>query len=233
MNRGVVAIAVLVVFLVLGTPAIASPVTFRFSASVMSIYDPSNYLHGSVSIGQSLSGIFTFSPSVPDSGASANMGVYLQQPPDAYIAATLGDYQIRSSGAFQIQVVHEPAIPEDDYRVNAHDSPPSKGVTLSNGTDRFEEVGFFLYAVDCSTVGLVHSTALPSNPPDFSHVAENMTGITLEATPPGQSGPAVWYVRATSLELSLVPEPSTFRIVWSGLGAVGLVAAWRRRKRAV
>jgi len=28
-----------------------------------------------------------------------------------------------------------------------------------------------------------------------------------------------------------VPEPSTF-LLWSGLGAVGLIAAWRRRKRA-
>jgi len=28
-----------------------------------------------------------------------------------------------------------------------------------------------------------------------------------------------------------VPEPTTL-IVWSGLGAVGLAAAWRRRKRA-
>jgi len=30
---------------------------------------------------------------------------------------------------------------------------------------------------------------------------------------------------------SPVPEPSTL-VLWSGLGAMGLIAAWRRRKRA-
>ena len=39
------------------------------------------------------------------------------------------------------------------------------------------------------------------------------------------------YEHAFLLTPPTVPEPSTL-LIWSGLGAMGLIATWRRRKRA-
>jgi hypothetical protein len=59
----------------------------------------------------------------------------------------------------------------------------------------------------------------------------NQFGIGYQATPPEYGRWAEIYVDNVKIDASPVPEPSTLAL-WSGLGAIGLLMTWRRRKRA-
>jgi hypothetical protein len=81
-------------------------------------------------------------------------------------------------------------------------------------------------------------TGTGPNNPDFSGAGAPIqfgfiTGIYFTGT--GSTGSKVGGIDDFSVKIETtaqaVPEPFTL-LVWSGLGAMGLIAAWRRRKRA-
>ena len=187
----------------------AGPVTFGFTGTVTSIYDPLQILQGAVVPGDSFLGTYTFDASAADANASNDdLGEYFNAVLD--IEGTIGpiDFAAPNSPLSSISVFNNLVASSADFF----------GVSVSGvrmtGVEGFGRLGLGLR----DSTGIVfHDDRLFTIPPPIADF--DMTSFTFQNT-------------LETLRLSgelrtfaLVPEPST------GLLALALsLAAYRRRR---
>jgi len=140
----------------------ATPVTFEFTGLI----DPGSYMGTAnpIDVGnQTIHGTYTFESEYIMPPSPIGLAIYPQYIDETIgINANIGEFQLVSSGDFDIRVAHYPVYSEDTYRVNA-----GHGVSISNGSISFYNVGFFLDLYD-RDLELLTSNYLPLLPPDIS-----------------------------------------------------------------
>lgn len=220
-------LGVLLAFLIAAQNVSAVPITFAFSGTTTLV--GADVDDGTVSIGESVSGQFTFESDTPDSDGSTDVGSYLS----AITAAefTFGTYS-GTAGSGNISV-------RDDYVTGfgTFDIFGALGMAAITGSDvngRALE-NFNLQLLD-DTLTMLSSDALPTTAPSpFRNDNANTTFLLLQFEPVLSTNIVAAQIRATVDSVSLVatdpepsvPEPSTILLFAASI--VGLRFARLKR----
>lgn len=199
------------------SPALAGPITYKFTGTVDSV---DAGLAGTFSVGQALTGSYTFESTTPArAGSNSTFAVF-----DALTALSfsIGGYSASSAGASEIQVDNDPGAPDHDrYGVVSRASDGLTGPAVGGNA-----LNFFGFRLDDST-NAVFSDALI--------LPTSLSLSSFDSTPPSRRffvffGPITspQVVSGTITGLAAVPEPGSLAL---GLAGAAGVAAWRRKRR--
>lgn len=211
------ALAVTTLAVVAGaSEARAALITYDFQGTIDSV-DPA--LAGTFSIGQSLSGLYTFeSTTAARAGSDSTFAVF-----DALtnLAFTLGTYSASSTGALEIQVDNDPPAPDSDrYAVVSRASDGLSGPSLGSFS-----LDFFGFRLDDSTNTVFSDALILPTSLDLADFDNRRFFLFF------RDGSDFVGVSGTIDSLSAVPEPSSLALGLVGV-ATGAGVAWRRRRRS-
>ena len=199
------------------TSANASLITFNFTGTVTLVESP---LGGTFSLGQTLSGSYTFDSSIAATGAStSNFAVFNALTSFNF---SIGGYSASSSGAPEIQVDNDPGAPNHDrYAIVSQASNGLTGPDVSSLA-----LNTFGFRLDDSTDSVFSNALILPTALNFSDFTSSSFFVFFT-----NSAGALSIVSGTLTDVSAAPLPATLPLFASGLGALGLLG-WRRKKNA-
>ena len=217
MQKVIICLCVASTVLLSNTSSSADPVTFNYSAQVATVTG-SPIFGVNITIGDTVTGFFTYESSTPDSNASNDRGDYLHISGGAFRASVVGlNTVITGSTTPFVQVEN---LSSDTFRYIDGAHPANQvnpdGVMMLNGVPD-ADIELFL-AISDSSGSVFVDDSLPnpfpiSMPPNIPHT------FSLN------DGNATILLQFTSL--TPVPEPSTMAIL--SIGFVAVMATRRRR----
>jgi hypothetical protein len=206
MKRGII-LPVVVIICALSfsaLPAQATLITIEIEAEVDSVYDPSGYLEGNISAGDTITGTYTYESTTADTNPSPYVGDYEHFASPAGIFLSVGEFDFTTDLAnvdFLVSVCDAGGpYDTDNYLIRSYNNLP-----LSNGT----LVDHISWQLDDDTATALSNIDLPTSPP----ILDNwQAGNHLRLH--GERGGYIVDAHVTSA----VPEPAT--IVLFAIGAL-------------
>lgn len=210
----------------------AVPRTFEFTATVTSYStdlatDP---FGGTIGIGSSITGYYTFDTAAPDNNPGTGFGNYYWPGGSYTVHAEIGSHTFDYNDALQILV-------ENDCGYGAID--PTTGCGPVNQVDLYQVHGgetvssditnqFLMFLVDDNLNALNSDSLLLTPPPLSAFTRTDGTLTSREDDPYGGLGIYRYWIDydLTSLTMRSVPEPATLALL--GAGLVGLGFARRK-----
>jgi len=209
--KSLLTIAVLSIGMFDAAVADATPITFNFAGNVASV---DSSLGSTFSVGQTLSGSYTFESTTADSEVDPAFGLYGNAL--TTLSFTIGSYiGTLGVGASEFAVSNSPPPPTgigDFYDLTAD---PVSGPSVGSDPPKT-----FALRVRDDTASALSSDALPVTPPDLA-IFTSTTWFLLFDSGAQVGGPL------TSLTLA-IPEPSSLVLFIYGLAGLAL---WARRRR--
>ncbi|UCG59061.1 MAG: PASTA domain-containing protein, partial [Phycisphaerales bacterium] len=166
----------------IAAPALAAPVTISYEGIITRVIDYSGKLDGSVVVGGSFSGQYTFESTQPDERPrDPKYGYYRydeKAPAGMTMSVTVGNYSFETSGtdsSSRIDVGDNLSYPADTYAVRTRALSQTAGPALQL-REVGSEIGFWL----CTQKNLstITSDALPLSMPDLANF-EAVNGFAL------------------------------------------------------
>ena len=140
-----------------------NPVTFNLAGTVTYVKDTGNIFNGEITVGQTITGQYTFYVNAVDTHTADTIGDYRFTQPECGIIVNIGDrkFQTDSSNVnLLIEIVNNHgAAPSDNYVVRSYNNLK---------LDETNTVDHISWQLDDSTANAIDNTALTSNPPDLS-----------------------------------------------------------------
>jgi hypothetical protein len=207
----------LAVFQASVSDAWAAIITYNFTSTV-SYCQNQPVLGITTTIGTPVSGMFAFDTSALDT--SPNIP-FVGRYPGAYASISIGGVTVTSSQSAFVEVLDANA-PDDHF--NFRDGVQSSGDPIFvNGLPM--TTGVLWLSLSSPDGSVFSNDSLPS-----AAQLEQLQPYAFRLQQTDTSG-VIFFTDSVSATVTTVPEPSTI-VIWSGLGVTGLIAAWRRRKRA-
>jgi len=139
-------------------PAHSILITIEITAEVDSVDDPSGYLEGNISVGDTITGTYTYESTTLDTNPSPYVGAYEHFASPAGIFLSVGGFDFTTDPTnvdFLVEVVNN--YPSGDYYlVRSYNN-----LALSNGT----LVDHISWQLDDSTATALSNIDLPTSPP--------------------------------------------------------------------
>jgi hypothetical protein len=174
------------------------PISINFTAEVWDVDDDFNHLGGAISVGDTITGSYTYDAATPDSNPDPTVGRYLYTSPPYGIRVDAGGFVFQTDPSnvdFEIEILNDRDSPARDYYVVTG----RHGLPLSNGAS----VDSIQWQLDDPTATALSSDALPTVPPTLADW-ESLFGLWLL----GEGSPYGFYtVSAHVTSVSLAPPP--------------------------
>jgi len=201
----VLAIAILGGLILWPSSAEASLITIEIEAVVDSVSDERNYLEGKITVGDIITGFYSYDSSTPDTNPSPTVGHYWHYGTPAGISLTVGGWNFQTDSAnveFLIGVGDDGPSGNDAYWLTSYEN-----LALANGT-LVDSIGWQL---EDDTGGALSSDVLPLTGPLLGDWQSNHLRLH------GERGGYIIDAHVTSA----IPEPGTMLLF--GLAGVLLV----------
>ena len=180
----------------------AALITIDIIATVDSVDDQGNYLEGKISVGDTITGYYTYDLLTPDSEPLAYAGLYEHNNPPAGISLNVGGFNFRTdldNIDFVVAILNDyPPLLKDQFWMRSYNNLP-----LSNGTT----VDGISWQLDDLSGNALSNTDLPTTAPVIDDWEANVLNI---------SGDRKFGIQAHVT--SAVPEPATVLLI--GLGGL-------------
>jgi N-acetylneuraminic acid mutarotase len=190
-------------FLIVGAqPAQAAPITIQFSAEVAVVDDFSDLLGGAISVGNTITGEYTYESTTMDSNPLSAVGDYWHTTAPYGISVNAGGFVFSTDPAnvgFLVEIVNDdlsPGFATDQYLLRSYNNLP-----LSNGIP----VGHIAWQLDDPTATALTSDALPTSLPVLTDW-QSLFGLTLEGGTSQFPG-ASYFIRAHVTNVAVRPAP--------------------------
>lgn len=109
-------------------PAQATLITIEITAEVDSVDDPSGYLEGNISAGDTITGTYTYESTTPDSSPlDPIVGHYYHYSSPSGISLTVGAFDFRTDPSnvyFHVLIVNDNQSGDDIYGVDSQNNVP-------------------------------------------------------------------------------------------------------------
>jgi hypothetical protein len=135
-------------------------VTFTFTGKVAQMSDRGGVLDGSVQVGSSLAGTYTFDPETPDSNKDSTVGDYQHTVAGYGLLVKVGNYEFKTDPArvnFLLEVVDRPE--RDNYLLRSYNNV-SSGPRLPA-----DAISHISWQLDDPTGKVLAGDAIPAGPP--------------------------------------------------------------------
>lgn len=206
----------------------AAPVTFYFSGTVGSIYEPSDVINASVAVGTAFHGHYTFDPGATDTNADPDIGWYESSGAQYEYVVHIGDYTFTSIAENFSSI--DINVNADDTGSDSYNVHSAFVVTASPALDEDVvaiESRFSLIDGDRTAF---NSADLPLTPPSlnpFGDSGSDFNNFVLHGLAGGGASPLL-QVRGDIA--TLTPEPTSGALALLGLGGAAMLNRRRRRR---
>jgi uncharacterized repeat protein (TIGR01451 family) len=151
----------------------AASVIIKITAEVATVDDSSGLLGGSINVGDTLTGCYSYETTTPDTNSSPTVGDYRHSSPQFGITINGGGFVFETDPAnvdFLVEIVNDHGTPaRDNYLLRSYNNLP-----LSNGAF----VEHISWQLDDPTLSALSSATLPLVPPNLSDWQSNF-GLTI------------------------------------------------------
>lgn len=170
-------------------PDSADDITISITAFVAHVDDNHNLLGGAISVGDNITGTYTYDSTTPDSHAAPTVGDYRHYSSPYGITVNAGGFVFETDPSnvdFIIEIVNDHGTPpKDGYVLASYNNLP-----LSNGAT-VEEI---YWALVDPTLSAVSSDDLPTEPPVLADW-DPVLGLTMKGEDPADPGHR-YFIRA-------------------------------------
>ena len=202
----------IIVFIVLNLCAVnlhAELVTIHITAEVKYVDDPGGLLEDKVTVGDAITGSYSYNSDTPDNNPMSSLGAYWHYSSTYGINLSVGGFvfQTDPDNVELLLGIDNGTYGHDTYHIISYNNLP-----LSNGV----EVNHILWQLDDYSSAALSSDALPTTPPVLEDWESNYLLMTF-----GYKGGSNIQARVTNV----IPEPATLLLL-----ALGSLVLTRRRQ---
>lgn len=176
MKHFVIFIVAVLTFISLTNSLFAEPITIEITAEVAYVDDPNNCLGGAISVGDTLTGSYTYESTVLDSNPIPTVGDYGHSTPPFGIRVTGGGFIFETDPdnvEFLVEICDNHGNPSsDNYLLRSYNNLP-----LSNGAS----VLHISWQLDDPICTALSSEALPTVPPVLTDW-QSVFGLSIEGS---------------------------------------------------
>ena len=187
-------------------------ITINVTAQVGLVSDLDNVLGGAISVGDIISGTYTYDPTVPDSSGFTTVGEYWHVSPPYGIRVFAGGFVFETDPSdvnFLVEITNDHTrTPRDNYLLRSYNNLP-----LSNGMT----VEHISWQLNDDTAAALTSASLPKVPPNLSDW-DSVAGLTLRGENPNDSSVRGYIVRAHVTFVELASQPAQPDLVIESIG---------------
>lgn len=208
------------------SPAGAAIVTHSFTGHVSTIQTGGDgfSFDGTVSVGTSVSGSFSYDTATSPSAFDSFRTDYFPSPSSVFLSE-IGSYSFTSS--YRVRVAND--LPQSGT-VDAFTLEKNGDATFTNGTDTVTDLLWSMNLFD-PTGTAFSSKDLPLALPPVSDFRDHFINLQVPRNSPQNPDTSTIVIQIDLLDSPPIPEPATLAI-WSLLGGIGLVVGHRRRRKA-
>jgi len=200
-NFSLVFVVLAVVLCVFSVPVRAELITIAISGQVTGVDDPSGHFGGQITVGNPITGTYTYDTAILDSNPDPMAGYYSYSTAPAGIHLAIGNFEFKTDSthvAFTIGVTNNNLLGGDVYWLDS-----SHNLPLPNGT----LVQYISWQLNDPAGTALSNDALPLTAPDLSKWSSNTLNIFRDRD-----------YGITATITSATPEPATVFLL--SLGAM-------------
>lgn len=144
-----------------GLAAHAEPVTVYFTGRIVLADDLGAVLDGSVAVGSSFRGSYTFDPATPNTSSMPSVGDYWHTAPPAGVQLSVGNYTFQTDPAnvqFLLELVNDHYAGSDNYVFHSYTNLPTQGLLIET----------ISWQLDDPTMSALDDVVLRPEPPNLA-----------------------------------------------------------------
>jgi hypothetical protein len=205
----------------------AGVITIALTAEVELVDDPGGFLGGAIGVGDTIQGVYRYESTTPDTNPLPTVGDYRHTTPPFGITLQVGGLVFRTDPSnidFLVEIANDHlGDPRDNYLLRSYNN--LFDVSVPTPSPELPVTNHISWQLDDPTATAISSTELPTTPPVLADW-QSIFGLDILSE---NSLGEYFLIRGRVTSAALVPEPSTWLLLCTGLGGL-LGYAWRYQR---